>query len=135
MAGTTDTVFAVGDQYWCTDPFLPEPMLGTIIALTDTPGKIIGLQFEEPIGSCGSCDGDGEYDKCLWVLPDSIYNVEEWVSVKEMLVSQAAVRHAFRGNRFKSVTVDSDNRIVVADDQAVEVVTEESDKKFMPASA
>jgi len=54
-----------GDTLWCTLPRLAKPMKGTIIAITNTVGKQIGLEFEEEIGG-HSCDGRGKEGHCLW---------------------------------------------------------------------
>ncbi len=111
MSGTNTTAFRLGDKFWCIDPILSAPKLGSIVSLTDNPGKMIGLQFDEKIGSNISCDGVGAADSCLWVRPDSIYTEVEWQAVKDELGVQLIKRNELIGNKFTSITIDYDGNI------------------------
>ena len=134
MSGTADTEFSIGDKYWCVDPFLSAPLLGTIVALTDSPGKTIGLEFEEEIGGRLSCDGDGAYNRCLWVTVLSIYNESEWESVSQNIKVQIATIAAIRGKRFDKVTLDRDG-VVISDESRLGDLsqTQAAAKPMMPA--
>ena len=147
MPGTADTEFTIGDQYWCVDPWLAEPLLGTIVALTGTPGKLIGLQFDEDVPGNLSCEGAGIPGRCLWVIPEIIYNPTEWIAVQEDLTAQAVSRHAIRGTRYNAIKIDNDGQIIVGestlkplaadeeyiDDSVVQSAAFEDDVPRMPA--
>lgn len=92
MSGTSNRLFKLGDKYWCVMRKLPHPMLGTIIRLTNTAGKHIGLQFEEDV--CGhSCDGHGLNGRCFWVTTEWIYSEEEWESLSKISRSSQMFAH------------------------------------------
>lgn len=135
MSGTADTEFSIGDRYWCVDPFLEQPLLGTIVALTNAPGKTIGLEFDVEIGGRLSCDGDGAFNRCLWVTVLNIYNVSEWESVSQNLVTQMATVQAIRGNRFDRIVLDKDGVVIHNDELGDLPQTQavESKKPLMPA--
>jgi hypothetical protein len=66
-----------GDQFYCTHKRVPSVMLCTVIALTDEPGKLIGVEFEECVNG-HSCDNRGVEGNCLWVSPYDLLNEEEY---------------------------------------------------------
>jgi hypothetical protein len=113
MSGTGNTTFTVGDKYWCVSSGLSAPLLGTIIVLTDNPGKRIGLQFDEEIGKRLTCDGAGLFNQCLWVHPDFIYDEDEWVAVDQSVSLQKATVAAMVGKKFNSITLDEDGQFSV----------------------
>lgn len=119
MPGTNAVEFRLDDKFWCVDSHLKEPKLGSIVSLTDNPGKMIGLQFDEKIGSNVSCDGAGAVDSCLWVRPDSIYTEVEWQAVKNELSVQLIKRSELIGNRFTSIVIDDDGNIARTNTSAV----------------
>lgn len=92
---------SVGDKMWCTHRRLSSPLLGTIIVLTDEPGKMIGLKFEEDING-HSCDGRGQDKYCLWASPVHILTEEEYAD--KITAEQAAL--ATKPNEFQSITLN-----------------------------
>lgn len=68
-----------GDKFWSTHRRLPKPMVGTVIVMTDEPGKLIGLEFEVDVGG-HSCDGRGANGHCLWTVPEHLLTDEEYTS-------------------------------------------------------
>ena len=106
MSGTSDIVFTIGDKYWCVLSRLQTPLLGTIVALTDIPGKLIGLEFSIHVNG-HTCDGCGHDGKCLWVTPESIYNQTEWKSINNAVLSQMAFEQAIKGNSFEEIIIDT----------------------------
>ncbi len=98
---TQATRVSVGDSMWCTHRRLPSPLLGTIIALTDEPGKMIGLEFEEDVGG-HSCDGRGQDKYCLWVSPVQILTEEEYAD--KIAADQAAL--AAKPKEFQTITLN-----------------------------
>lgn len=66
-----------GDRFICVLNRLSKPTLGTVIALTNEPGKLIGLEFAEDVKG-HSCDNRGKPGYCLWasrydILAESEY--------------------------------------------------------------
>lgn len=81
-----------GDKFVCMHPRMPAPFVGVVIALTTDPGKMIGLEFPDPIG-IHSCDGRGKDKHCIWVRPEHIATEEEFtqsLKVKEATKAAAA---------------------------------------------
>lgn len=68
-----------GDKFWCSHRRLPSDMIGTVIVMTDEPGKLIGLEFDKDIDG-HSCDGRGKDGCCLWVNVDHILTNDEYQS-------------------------------------------------------
>lgn len=66
-----------GDTFWCEHKRLSAPSKGKIIALTDEPGKMIGVEFDAAVGG-HTCDGRGKDGHCLWLAPYHIYTDAEW---------------------------------------------------------
>lgn len=118
MAGTNDTVFELGAQYWCVHPQMEAPLLGTVVALTDAVGKRIGLEFSSDIPGGHSCDGRASHPRGLWVLPEHIYNESEWESVAGVLSAQKAASLAAVGRSYKIITIDPDTGEVITDDSS-----------------
>jgi hypothetical protein len=113
MAGTANTEFTLGDKYWCVYKALSQPMIGTIIALTDAPGKTIGLQFDtDDIISRIDCDGRGPLGKCLWTIPQYIYSTDEWDNVLIQMAEQKEAYKKMIGKSFDVMKIDEDNQIV-----------------------
>lgn len=54
---------------------LNAPTKATIIAITNTPGKMVGVQFKDPIG-IHTCDGRGPFKHCMWVHPNHLLTLE-----------------------------------------------------------
>lgn len=71
-----------GQSFWCLHPRLSEPEKGTIIALTNNPAKMIGMEFKKAVG-LHSCDGRGADSSCLWVLPKHIVTDEKYEQIKK----------------------------------------------------
>ena len=92
---------SVGDKMWCTHRRLSSPLLGTIIALTDEPGKVIGLEFEEDMNG-HSCDGRGPDRHCLWV--SSVHILTEVEYEDRITAEQAAL--AAKPKEFQSITLN-----------------------------
>jgi hypothetical protein len=103
--GTAVTEFELGDEFWCVHRLMPEPILGTIVGLTDADGKLIGLDFGQDMGG-HSCDGRGTNGHCLWVLPKDIYTEAEWAAVSEELTAQLAARKALVGNSYEKIVLE-----------------------------
>jgi len=127
MSGTSNTTFTIGDRYWCVSSSLPAPLLGTIIALTDVPGKSIGLQFDEEVGKRLTCDGAGLFNQCLWVYPDFIYDETEWVAVGQSVSLQKATVAAMVGKKFNSITLDEDGQVIVESSQLKPLALEDGE--------
>lgn len=88
-----------GEQYWCFQRHFTRPMLGTIICLTTTPGKLIGLQFEEELPAPLAhldCDGRGKRGYCAWSHPNYLYTKESLDIIKD---------------KFKNMTLGLDHEI------------------------
>lgn len=68
-----------GDIVICSHPRLSHPSKGIIIALTDEPGKMIGIELTEQVGF-HSCDGRGRDKHCVWARPEHIMTQEEYSS-------------------------------------------------------
>jgi hypothetical protein len=98
---TQAVTISVGDKMWCTHRRLPSPLLGTIIVLTDEPGKMIGLEFEEEVNG-HTCDGRGQDKKCLWVLPIHIMTEVEYADM--IAAEQSAI--VAKPNEFQSITLN-----------------------------
>ncbi len=81
-----------GDEFWCTHRRLPKPMLGVVIALTDQPGKLIGLEFKDNVKG-HSCDGRGANGHCLWVAPEHILTPVEFKEREETLSVARAMKY------------------------------------------
>lgn len=79
-----------GDKFVCLHPRMAAPTVGSVIALTSDPGKMIGLEFENQVG-VHSCDGRGKDKHCIWVHPDNILTEDEYA---ELLKVREAVQTA-----------------------------------------
>ncbi len=67
---------------------------GTVIALTDEPGKAIGVEYDEAVGE-HSCDGRGKDRFCSWIHPDHVFDVRQAESLlKDVTAAQVAKRAA-----------------------------------------
>lgn len=132
MSGTADTEFSIGQQYWCMHRSFPRPILGTIISLTDAPGKQIGLEFSEADGLFGrhSCDGKGIHGRCIWSNVDNILNQSEYNAISEQIANNLIVSKMLVGNNYERMTIDDDNR-VVGGEFNIEIA--KSNKPMMPA--
>lgn len=67
--------------------------MAKIIAITDEPGKTVGVEFGDPVGR-HSCDGAGKTGYCLWVAPEHILlpkEAEELKKVESLTKSVASV--------------------------------------------
>ena len=69
-----------GEKFVCLHAHMSEPTVGTVIALTSDPGKMIGLEFEKDVG-IHSCDGRGKNKYCIWVRPENILTEEEYAQL------------------------------------------------------
>jgi len=77
-----------GDRLWYKARSMPEFMNGTLLCITTEPGKILGLQFDEPVPESLShldLDGRGRKGYCTWAHPTEVYNDDEH---KELLNRQ-----------------------------------------------
>lgn len=140
MSGTADTEFSLGDQYYVLAPHFSEGLLGTIVALTNAPGKRIGIQFETDVQiSRHDCDGIGEFGKCLWTKPGEIYNPTEWLTFQDELNTQAVLRKLAVGDSFSRITIDNDGDVIIAqsDEDARSSILDvgDADDNFAPAAA
>lgn len=81
----------------------PVPLTGTIIALTDEPGKLIGVQFEQELFAGHSCDGVGVNKKCLWVHYSNVITDEQLAMLNQRAQAQAAKD----SKKVKSVVIDT----------------------------
>lgn len=80
-----------GDKFVCLHPRMSQPAVGDVIALTSDPGKMIGLEFSDPIG-LHSCDGRGKDGYCIWVRPEHLLTEDEFTeSLKAKKAAQAAL--------------------------------------------
>ena len=105
MSGTNIKI-EINQQYWCVHRTLMKPLLGTIIALTNSPGKMIGIQFDVNING-HSCDGRGVDGHCLWVTSQIIYNQFEWDNIANSINIQ--IDDVFQEmNNCKNVTKNGD---------------------------
>jgi hypothetical protein len=93
--GTQAPKIKKGDKLWCFHRKMGDkPMLGTVICLTTEPGKLIGLQFDEPVPEGLAhldCDGRGKKGHCAWAHPDHVLTEEEY---KGKLEAEAAAKQA-----------------------------------------
>lgn len=71
----------------CRD-HVPHPTDATIIALTNEPGKTVGVMFDEPVGR-HTCDGRCPDKHGLWVRPDQVRTVEEYAAMLDHLKERA----------------------------------------------
>lgn len=70
-----------GDKLWCIQPCLGSPRLGTVIALTVEPGKLVGMEFEEPVPSRVAhldCDKKGRMGYCVWAHPNFLFTLADY---------------------------------------------------------
>ena len=65
-----------GEKFWCVYRKLTLPMHGTVIIMTDNPGKSVGVEFDEDVGG-HTCDNRGKKGHCLWLRPENLYTEEE----------------------------------------------------------
>jgi len=79
-----------GDKFVCLHPRMPCVAIGKVIALTSDPSKMIGLEFDDPIG-IHSCDNRGKDKHCIWVSPNDILTEEEYDELMKAKKSTAAV--------------------------------------------
>jgi hypothetical protein len=67
----------VGDEVVVVYPQrLAFPTRAKIIAITNEPGKVLGVQFESPVG-IHSCDGRGQDKHCMWIHPDNLLTMAQ----------------------------------------------------------
>ena len=90
-----------GDKFVFAHTELKEPLLGTVIALTDAPGKKIGLEFEVNV-SGHSCDGRGKHGHCLWAAPAHVYTPEEY---EQILKTKNEVKRVVTYNEFDKISL------------------------------
>lgn len=91
-----------GDKFWCNHRKAGSKyILGTVIALTDQPGKLIGLQFEANV-SGHSCDGKGKQGYCLWT------GIENLLSESEYADHLKTVKSATQFNEFDKISLRKD---------------------------
>lgn len=90
-----------GDKFVCTLARLPKPTLGTVIALTNEPGKLIGLEFAEDIKG-HSCDNRGKPGYCLWASKYDVLTEAEYAD--SLKVAQEAKGMAY--SEMDSITLD-----------------------------
>lgn len=63
--------FFVGQEVIVASPDLPASAVGRIVALTNEPGKTVGVEFYDEVG-IHSCDGAGRHGYCLWATPEHV---------------------------------------------------------------
>lgn len=85
----------LGDKFYCFHKRLDKPVKGTVIALTNRPGKMIGLQFPNKMGG-HECDGKGKKGHCLWVTPQHILTEQEWKKEQAHRKKKAKEEAAFK---------------------------------------
>lgn len=68
---------SLGDRF-C---FVSKDTIGTVIALTDIPGKMIGIELDDPVGF-HSCDNRGKDGYCVWAYPEEILSEQEYIDMK-----------------------------------------------------
>lgn len=90
-----------GDKFVCTLKRLSKPLIGTVIALTNEPGKKIGLEFEEDVKG-HSCDGRGKDGHCLWASQYDILTKEEYEA--SLKVTEEAKKIVY--SEMDSITLD-----------------------------
>lgn len=90
-----------GDVFVCTLKRLKSPVAGTIIALTNEPGKLIGLEFSENVNG-HSCDGRGKDGHCLWASQYDILTKEEYEA--SLKVTEEAKKIVY--SEMDSITLD-----------------------------
>ena len=90
-----------GDKFVFAHTEVKEPLLGTVIALTDAPGKKIGLEFEVNVGG-HSCDGRGKPGHCLWAAPAHIHTPDEY---EHILKTKNEVQKVTTYNEFDKISL------------------------------
>lgn len=68
---------SIGDRFY----FVSKDAIGTIIALTDIPGKMIGIELDDSVGF-HSCDGRGKEGHCVWAYPEDVLSETEYSDMK-----------------------------------------------------
>ena len=72
-----------GDKLVCTLRRLVQPLVGEVIALTNEPGKLIGLEFNEDVKG-HSCDNRGKQGYCLWASQFDVLTEAEYEDLKKV---------------------------------------------------
>lgn len=68
--------FNLGDKLLVRLPNWHAALPARVIAVTDEPGKHLGVEFEYPVQNGHTCDLRGTPLCCLWVLPSHIVSTE-----------------------------------------------------------
>jgi len=68
-----------GDRMWLVGQGTPTPVQATVIVLTSSAAKQVGIEFDTPVG-VHSCDGHGKQGYCLWVCSWDVMTDEEYAS-------------------------------------------------------
>lgn len=68
------------------------PMRATVVVLSNTPGKQIGVEFEQSGLGTHNCDGYGPSDNCLWVRPKDIMTADQVKAMEK--ARKAAIEYA-----------------------------------------
>ncbi len=92
IMGTRAKSIQKGQKFWSLHPKLGRPMLGTVVCLTTEPGKMVGLEFEEPLPpGLSHLDLDGRAKKgySMWAHPEHILTEKEYEGACE---AQAAAK-------------------------------------------
>lgn len=79
----------LGDRFVVVNTKLSSPCEGTVIAITQQPGKLVGLELDEPKG-IHSCDGRCKDKHGLWVRPKDLMTPEQF-RAKVSALSQQSV--------------------------------------------
>lgn len=90
---------SVGDRMYVVS--LDNPFIGTVIALTDEPGKMIGIELDEPAGY-HTCDGRGKNKYCIWVSPEQILTEVEFEDEKK---AKEAAANITKYKEYKKITL------------------------------
>src|SRR5262245_55306889 len=97
--GTKVAKIKKGDKFWCVHRKLPQPKLGTVFCLTNEPGKLVGLEFTEPLPEgLNHLDGDGrgKLGLCMWAHPDHMLSEAEYKAQQEAETAAKAARAAIK---------------------------------------
>jgi hypothetical protein len=90
-----DRELVKGEIYWIVNPEdLAQPRRGRIVRLTRTPGKIVGVEFAQPVGPhvTHDCDGAGKAGHCLYCRMDQVLTNEEYRAFYERAMVRARPR-------------------------------------------
>lgn len=83
-------------------------------AVTQLPGKMIAIEFSEPIPGGQTCDGFCKPKQGRWIVPENIVNARDEEEAKRMMAEAAKLAEAEKPRQMALQVVGGQYKLVEA---------------------